>query len=237
MVQITERDEALIAWLSVVRVADMDAIRWALGALSGAGAPVSLRRAQQRIAILQGSGLVDRSRPTFRDGSIVWATHQATGKTAPNLFRQTTRHEVAVATVSARYLAHGYSWRRDRKPRSPHDHQADGVAVKGDQLDLIEVELTPKTWQRYKTIMNNHVDRFANEGVSRVVYFCTADAERAVTREADKWIFRTERGRLVSMHVFDVRGKWVGDEPAAVFDAPDEAGARLTTELDGSSSW
>ncbi|WP_223695373.1 hypothetical protein [Leifsonia poae] len=48
--------------------------------------------------------------PRFRDGSIVWATHQAIGKTAPNLFRQTTRHEVAVAAVSARYLCRGYSW-------------------------------------------------------------------------------------------------------------------------------
>ena len=41
MVQVTERDEALLAWLDVVRLADMDAVRWAVG--GGRWAPCRVR--------------------------------------------------------------------------------------------------------------------------------------------------------------------------------------------------
>jgi hypothetical protein len=67
MVQWTDRDEAMVDWLLVVRLAEMDAIRWALGALSGAGVPVSTRKAQQWVVRLEGAGLVERARPTCRD--------------------------------------------------------------------------------------------------------------------------------------------------------------------------
>lgn len=232
--QLTERDEAMLEWLSVVRMADMEALRWALGGLSGAGVPVSLRKAQQWVVRLAEVGLVDRARPTFRDGSIVWATHQAIGKTAPNLFRQTTRHEVAVASISARYLCHGFEWKRDRKPENVNvDHQADGVAVRGDHVELVEVELTPKTGPRYKHIMDNHVWRMTREGVARVVYFCTDDAGRAVTENADLNVFRTERGRLLSLPVFDVRGRLIGDD-SPVWEQHD--GISVNAELDGFSS-
>lgn len=219
MVQITNRDEAMLDWLSVVRVADTDAVRWALGAFDGAGVPVGVRRAQQWVARLAGVGLLERARPVFRDRSIVWATHLAVGKTAPNIFRQTTRHEVAVAAVSARYLVRGYSWRRDRKPAGLRDHQADGIAIRGNQIELIEVELTPKTLNRYKLICENHAGRLSDGSVSRVAYFCTPDASRCVAREADKFIFRTERPRLVTLDVFDAHGKWAGDENAPWGDA------------------
>jgi hypothetical protein len=212
VVQITDRDEAMLDWLSVVRVADTDAVRWALGAFDGAGEPVGARRAQQWIARLAGVGLLERARPVFQDRSIVWATHLAVGKTAPNIFRQTTRHEVAVAAVSARYLVRGYSWRRDRKPAGLRDHQADGVALRGDMVELVEVELTPKTLNRYRLICENHSGRLSSGTVSRVAYFCTPDAARCVSREADKFIFRTERAGLVTHDVFDVNGKWAGDE-------------------------
>ena len=33
MVQLTKRDEAMLDWLSVVRMADQEAVRWALAAL------------------------------------------------------------------------------------------------------------------------------------------------------------------------------------------------------------
>jgi hypothetical protein len=232
MVQWTDRDEAMVNWLLVVRLAEMDAIRWALGALSGSGVPVSTRKAQQWVVRLEGAGLVERARPTYRDTSIVWATAAAIGRPAPNLFRQTIRHEVAVSAVSARYLAHGYTWQRDRKPVARLDHQADGVAIRDGEAELIEVELTPKTWQRYKMICENHSHRLAHDGVTRVAYFCTEDATRAVTRAADKYVFRTERPGLQAETVFDVRGQWVG--PALDRPRPEVLpGASILTELDG----
>lgn len=226
---ITGRDEQMLEWLGVVRVADMDALRFALAAFSRADAPVSLRRAQQWVARLRGVGLVDRARPALRDGSIVWATPQAIGKLAPKLLQQTTRHEVAVAAASARYLFHGWGWHRDRKATGLYDHQADGVAIRGPEVRLVEVELTPKTLDRYNGICTSHAWRMANEGVTRVDYLCTADAARTVSREADKWIFRDDRARVVVHSAFDDRGVWGGasDDSWVSQQRPSAAPARL----------
>ena len=217
--QMTERDEAMLAWLDVVGLADVDAVRWALAGLSGNSVPVTTRRANVWISRLVEVGLLGRGRPNFRDGSIVWASHQATGKTAPNLYRQTTRHEVAVAAVSARYLAHGYTWEADRKvPKGAVDvsdgriskrHVADGVAVKGDLRELIEVELTPKNLDRYKDIFTNHLHRIKYEGAARVVYLGTPEASRVVARELDKWVHHERHPQFPTMPVFDVRGNWI----------------------------
>lgn len=240
--QMTKRDQAMLDWLSVVRLADVDAVRWALGGLAGSGGPVTTRRANVWISRLVDEGLLGRARPNFRDGSVIWATHQAIGKTAPNLFRQTTRHEVAVASVSARYLAHGYTWARDRKPASKADHQTDGVATKGDVIELVEVELTPKTIYRYRGICASHTMRMQREGVSRVVYFGTPEASRVIAREADTFIFRDLRPRLLTMPVLDVRGSWEGGDFGLWGDdkngaAESLAGDVVTGELDGLGSW
>ncbi|MEO8095886.1 MAG: hypothetical protein ABI632_13280 [Pseudolysinimonas sp.] len=223
--RLTDRDEAMLEWLAVVRLADMDTIRYALGGLSGSGEPVSLRKAQQWVLRLHEAGLLDRARPSFNDGSVVWATHQWVGKAAPNLFRQTTRHEVAVAAVSARYLLHGYTWHRDRVPQTKVENQVDGVAVKGDRVDLIEVELTPKIGARYKGIFESHTWRLQREGVTRIVYFCDPATERVVRREADTRVFRGERHRVVTLPVFDNRGRLVGDDRPLWWDEPGAASA------------
>ncbi|MEB0000574.1 hypothetical protein QN367_15940 [Cryobacterium sp. RTS3] len=219
MVQVTERDLAMVDWLGTVRLAGVDAIRWALGAMLGSAEPISTRKAQHWIMRMVEAGLVARARPTFQGASIVWATHDAVGRTPPNLFRQTTRHEVAVASVSARYLALGYSWQRDRRPVGVLDHQADGIATRDGRVELVEVELTAKSAPRYRLIYENHARRLTQEGISEVVYFCTVDADRIVTREADRLIFRTERPRLVSTIAFDKRGHWIGSQSDLVTPA------------------
>lgn len=217
--QLTARDERMIEWLRIVRMADLDGIRWALAGLKNgnANSEVSVRRANQWIARMAEVGLVDRIRPMYRDRQVVWPTHKATGQTAPILFRQTMRHELAVAAVSARYLARGYTWSRDRRPASIQEHQADGVAVKGNRVELIEVELTTKKLSRYRLIHAHHGQRLAGE-VSRVVYFCTKDVARVVSREADKFIFRGQRDSLVALPVLDAQGKWL---PAQISARPE----------------
>ena len=233
MVQVTDRDDAMMEWLSVVRMADTEAIRYALAGLAGADGPVSLRRSNQWVERLVKVGWVRRTRPTYRDASIVWATAAAVGKEPPSLFRSTTRHEVAVAAVSARYLFHGYSWRRDRRPHGYLDHQADGVAIKGDIAELIEVELSAKRLERYKLIHENHAARLLDEGFARVVYAGTAEAIRTVEREADKYIFRTERARLIGVPVFESRGTWKGDDPRFWDTAPEPSPQIRPLQLPG----
>lgn len=213
MVQVTERDDAMMSWLDVVRMADTEAIRYALAGLAQAEVPVSVRRANQWVERMVELGWAMRTRPTFRDASIVWATTAGIGKAPPSLFRATTRHEVAVAAVSARYLFHGYGWARDRRPAGLQDHQGDGVATRGSARDLVEVELSAKRLERYKLIHESHARRLTHDGFSRIVYLGTAEAIRTVNREADKYIFRTERHLLIGLPVFENRGSWKGDDP------------------------
>jgi hypothetical protein len=221
MVQVTVRDDAMMEWLGVVRMADTEAIRYALAGLAQAEVPVSVRRANQWVERMVELGWAMRTRPTFRDASIVWATAQAIGKAPPSLFRATTRHEVAVASVSARYLFHGFSWTRDRRPVSMLDHQGDGVATRGNVVDLIEVELSAKRLERYRLICESHARRLVHDGFSRIVYLGTAEAIRTVDREADKYLFRTERQRLIGLPVFESRGGWKGDDDRLWAGVPD----------------
>lgn len=223
----TERDERMLDWLGVVRLADMEAVRWALAGFDGQDRPVSLRRAQQWVARLVEAGLLDRGRPTFRDGSIVWATFQVTGKAKPNLFKQTTRHEVAVAAASARFIAGGWTWSRDRVPATKAEHMADGMVTREGRVQLVEVELTAKTLSRYQAILPDHARRLQG-GVERVVYLGTAEAMRAVGREADRLMHPSIRGRIVILPVFDVRGHLLdGTFTGGGELQPDESSAAL----------
>jgi hypothetical protein len=209
MVLVTARDEEMVEWLRVVRVADLESIRFALAAFANATRPVTLRRAQQWVLRMMETELIDRARLTLQDGSAVWATQKATGTRPPNLLGQTFRHEVAVASASARYLFNGWSWARDRKASSYHDHQADGIATRGNETELVEIELTPKAIERYGPICNSHSWRMTREGISRVVYLCTADATRMVRREADRNLIGDDRGRFITITAFDKRGTWI----------------------------
>jgi hypothetical protein len=229
MVLVTARDEQMIEWLSVVRVSDMESVRFALAAFADANQPVSLRRAQQWVARLRPTGLIETTRLTLQDGSVVSASQKATGKRPLNILGQSFRHEVAVASASARYLFNGWTWARDRQALSFNDHQADGVATRDGETELVEVELTPKAIERYNPICTSHAWRMRREGVTRVVYLCTADANRTVTREADKLLFRDDRPLLVTITAFNKRGVWI-DESGRFPEtwestSPDDAGS------------
>lgn len=211
MLQLTSRDDAMLDWMNVVRLADVEAVRWALAGFQNyhGDGPVSVRRANHWIARMAELGYIDRTRPMYRDRQIVWPTYLASGRSAPRLFRQTMRHEIAVALVSGRYIAAGYAWARDSQPQSLQDHQADGVATRDSIVDLVEVELTPKKVARYRHILSRHGHRMESGGVSKVVYLCTPDAAATVSREADKFVFRDVRDRLVVASAFDLQGRWL----------------------------
>ena len=86
MVQLTKSVEATLDWLGVVRMADQEAVRWALAALPDgyADRPVGVRRGNQWITRLVDEGLVQRAQPAFNDCSIIWSTHLGIGRVAPN---------------------------------------------------------------------------------------------------------------------------------------------------------
>ncbi|MGT2425603.1 hypothetical protein [Amnibacterium kyonggiense] len=186
---------------------DVQAIRWLLGVLNETDRPVSTRRAQEWVARMELVGLVERQNLGGPGGSVVWGTFEATGQSRPNIYRQTTRHEIAVSAVSARYLAAGFAWRRDGRPTYVGGHQADGVAIGQRTSELIEVELTPKRAPRYASIFAAYRRRLELGEAARVAYLCTDDAARAV-RTA---LSASPAGRAVAAHVgvrtvFDQRG-------------------------------
>jgi hypothetical protein len=203
----TDRDEAMLDWLSVVRMADMSALRFALAGLSGASEPVSERRVRQWVARLVEMGLLERERISLKGDSIVWVARRWNGAKRPKLLGQMTRHELTVAAVSARYLTRGFSWERDRKPVSLFEHQTDGVVRGGEQVDFVEVELTAKTPARYQLIFQSHTFRLRESELARVVYLCTPVAARTVRREAARWMSAEVLPRLVVLDVIDARGR------------------------------
>lgn len=210
--QLTARDEQMLDWLGIVGMADIDAVQWALAGLRGTAAsrPVTTRRANQWIARMAQADLVGRARPIYREHQVIWPTRLASGRNPRRLFRQTMRHELAVAFTSARYLAHGYSWSSDREARL---HRADGMAIRGECVELIEVELTPKKLSRYRGIHADHARRLASGEVTRVVYLCTSDAARTVSDQADRFLFREQRPQLTVFAGFDEQGSWGRTHP------------------------
>lgn len=226
-VWLTERDESMVEWLSLVKITSMQGVRWMLGALNGAGGPVSLRKAQSWCARMEVLELVERGRVSSVGGALVWPTHAASGRTPPSLLRQTTRHEVAVSVVAARYIAAGWSWDKDRPAvKSAGAHTADGIAFRGDAVELIEVELTGKRPLRMQQIFTAMNWRVAHEGITAVRYFSTATAGRAVS-EAMRGPHAGGLGHVLSVHpVFDARGVWDSDElPGDIAPAGGKDGA------------
>ena len=120
------------------------------------------------------------SEPRRPGGSWLCGTFEATGQSRLNVYTQTARHEVAVAAVSAQYIAAGLRWQRDDKPPFAGGHQADGVAFGRRRIELTEVELTPKRSRRYASIFTAFCRRLDYGYANRVAYLCNDSSARAV---------------------------------------------------------
>ncbi len=221
------RDEQMMTWFQIVRIANVQSVRWVLGALNGQARPVSVRRAQSWCERMQTAGMVDRAQLGGAGGALVWGTYAGTGLAKPNLYRQTTRHEVAVAAASARYAAAGYAWQRDEKPAYVGGHQADGVALGTDLVELVEVELTGKRMPRYVAIFQAFRRRFDLGEMNGVTYLCNAESARAV-REALMTVpaGRTIAARVAVQEVYDPAGQWIDDELPVWLEPAGSRGAR-----------
>lgn len=226
-VWVMPRDEQMMVWFQIVRIANVQSVRWVLGTLNGQDGPVSVRRAQAWCARMEIAGLIDRAQLGGAGGALVWATYAGTGMGKPSLYRQTTRHEVAVAAASARYATAGYAWQRDEKPAYAGGHQADGVALGSEWVELIEVELTPKRLPRYVSIFQAFSRRFAAGEMSAVTYLCDQDSARAVRDAlASLPIGRAISDRVAVREVYDQAGQWIDDELPGWLKSPASHGGR-----------
>jgi hypothetical protein len=161
---------------------------------------------------MRTAGLVDSAQLGGAGGAVVWATYAAVRQAKPDLYRQTTRHEIAVAAASARYAAAGYAWQRDDKAPMTGGHQADGVALGVDWAELVEVELTAKRLPRYASIFAAYRNRLEAGDGSQVNYLCTSLAARAVRAALETLPTGKAIAQQVMVHeVFDQAGLWAGE--------------------------
>lgn len=234
-VWVMPRDEAMFGWFRIVRIADVQAVRWVLGALNATDRPVSTRRAQEWVVRMEAAGLVERVQLGGRGGSLVFGTYAGTGQGRPHLYRQTTRHEVAVAATSARYAAAGYSWRRDERPTHVGGHQADGVAEARDWVELVEVELTGKRLPRYAQIFTALRRRLDAGEMDQVTYLCSDEATQAVRAAINELpAGRTIAPQIQIQPVFDPLGHWADDAlPSWMLTARDRATDDATSQSSG----
>ena len=213
-VWLTSRDEMALSWFSVVRISNVDTVRWLLGAVNGWDRPVQIRQAQRWIARMETAGKIRRAALGTPGGSVVWATAEVPGARRPNLFAQTTRHEIAVSAASARYALAGFAWQEDERPATRGGHRADGVAIGADDhASLIEVELTPKRARRYAQIFATYRRRLDRGETDRVVYLCNPDSAAAVRAALRQPAARPVAGRI-DVHVTygPQTAAWEGDE-------------------------
>jgi hypothetical protein len=213
-VWVTERDELALSWFGIVRMSNMDTIRWVLGAVNGWDRPVQIRQAQRWVTRMEIAGKVRRAALGTPGGSVVWATSEVPGARKPNLFSQTTRHEIAVSAASARYAVAGFAWQEDERPSGLGGHRSDGVALGvGEAAALIEVELTPKRAPRYAQIFTTFRRRLERGEAEQVVYLCNPDSAEAVRAALRLPAARAVAPRVAVHVVFGANtGAWDGDE-------------------------
>jgi hypothetical protein len=72
---------------------------------------------------MQTVGYIDRVNLGGAGGSIVWATFAGVGKAKPDVYRQTTPHEIAVSTACARYAAAATSGSATSEPSTRIGHR------------------------------------------------------------------------------------------------------------------
>lgn len=216
MVRLTARDLHVLDWLGVVRLTNMQGLRWILGGFNGERGPVTVRKAQRWAARMEEIGRVQRGQLSTVGGSLIWPAFDESGRSAPDLFRQTTRHEISVSLAAARFYADGWAWHPDRLVAKKGDHQGDGVAIysdaEGSVAHVIEVELTPKHRPRYVQIFRAFGRRIDEGDVSGVVYLCTAESARAVRAAlADPLIGPRVAEHVVVVDAFERMGSWDED--------------------------
>ncbi|AWF99811.1 hypothetical protein [Clavibacter michiganensis] len=213
MARLTRRDVALFDWFATVRIANMEALRWVLPAAAGRDEPVTVRKAQHWCARMESLELVKREQLFQIGGAVVWPTATWASARQPHLLSQTTRHEVSVSIVAARYLAAGYEWFRDRPAKHKYEHQADGIARHGSTLDAVEVELTAKRQQRYGAIFRAFDVRLQKGEITHVTYFTNVAGGRGIQQAlSGSAVPASVRSRLRVVPVFDDRGHWFGDQ-------------------------
>ncbi len=100
-VWVVPRDEQMLTWFSIVRIANVQTVRWVLGALNGWSSPVSSRQAQSWCSRMRTAGLIETAQMGGAGGAVVWATYAGVRPAKPDLYRQTTRHEIAEVPMAA----------------------------------------------------------------------------------------------------------------------------------------
>lgn len=203
-VQVTERDERLLRWLDVVRLADVETVAVMLGADASRG-PVGVRVAQVWVERMRSVGLVASERPRYRASQVVWATRAATGRSEPNPYAGTVPHSLEVARQTALLRAQGVTATPDTR-RDERGLMADAVLTwPNGARQFLEVELSTKTKTRLDEKLLGTAQRWADEGVAGTLYIARRAPAQAVEQAAQRVLAESIRDRLVIVRLDEER--------------------------------
>lgn len=228
-VRLTERDQRMLVWLSEVGVADVEAVRRGLEALSEAeigNANVQTERLAYRwTARMKQAGAVAAETPFYGQGQIAWVTREAGGPGKPkNLLGATVRHDLRVALVSTMFVDSRVTrWSADH--RDDAKHRVDGLAISSHETVAVEVELTAKSAKRLDEIMRGLYMDMRNGVYDRVEYYATESAGKAVLKARER-AARALDPRMTEL----VRVGFAFDDRAELRDDFDDDGEAILEE-------
>ncbi|MBF6588432.1 hypothetical protein IU414_27190 [Nocardia farcinica] len=194
-VHLTERDTQVLGWLREVGVASSSALRAAYGHFGGE--ELDQRLFSRRVIKLENAGVIGSAFLSHgRQHKVYWPAERPY-----RLARRELAHDLLVAEFSL-WLASGR-----RSGITLLDHPAAGggaLAVTADKplataaaladlmvwfpddtVGLVELELTPKSGRKLKTVLDSHAARLRGpEQVAWILYLTTKRAGRVV---AEAW--------------------------------------------------
>ena len=176
-VRLTQRDLDAVRWIAEQQAVRLDTIGRLLASRGTAVDGRALRRLAQR---WDAAGLIRRRRILANAPSILWPTADGVrsagitlkaGQRAEAPSIGTLHHTLALAEVRLVYERMGFTWTAERFLRAAGSgHRADGLAVKGDQRVLVEVERTQKERERLADILRSNL---RTPGISETHYWIT----------------------------------------------------------------
>lgn len=207
MTKINARDSRLLAWLDAVRIADTEAISWAMGRAAGRAVPVARRLAQRWVKRMEEMGEVQRT-DTYYPGLLI----RPAGIRGPWV-TSTMNHDRLAAQVAGRLL----DSMTDIQIDDDEGRRADFIASSVWGRVAYEVELSPKNPKRYKQILRVYAGRTATGGdLEKVVWLCTPTTARRLSELVAKMPPSAVAGKIVVAEVLSESGRLVADLPQGV---------------------
>lgn len=192
---LTARDVQVLEWLREVRIASSTGLRAAYSHFGGE--ELDQRRFSRRVIKLEKSGVIGSSFITQgRQHKAYWPAEQTYKLTRRELAHDLLLAEFSIWLVSQQQDGLALTdhipadnWRTPAftadHPLNTKSHAADGMLwLPDNKIGLMEIELSPKSGRKLRTVLDSHAARLASnsESISGVLYLTTERAGKTVAK-------------------------------------------------------